>query len=422
MEWSLRHELLAPWYPRCYDSLYGGFLSAWTYDFKPGENQDKMIVTQARHTWVNAKASERYPEVAYFRDGARRGYLFLRDKMWDNIYGGFFTLTDRAGNPKPQPFGADKDAYGNAFGIYALAAYYHATGDTQALGLAKRTFLWLEAHSHDPVYKGYFQHLHRDGTLVARSSDVPSTAETGYKDQNSSIHLLEALTELYHVWPDKLVRERLNEMLLLIRDKIVTPRGNLVLFFKPDWTPVSYRDSSRAAILAHRGLDHVSFGHDVETAYLMLEASEALGRTDEAKTLAVGKRMVDHALRNGWDTVRGGFYDEGYYFKGADTISIILNTKNWWAQAEGMNTLLLMSKRFPSDKMHYYDKFVQLWHYTDTYLIDHTYGDWYDEGLDNSPNRRTALKGQIWKATYHNYRALVNCIAQLQGTDEHHSQ
>ena len=142
------------------------------------------------------------------------------------------------------------------------------------------------------------------------------------------IHLLEAFTELYQVWPDALLRERLNEMLLLIRDKITTPKGNLILFFQPDWTPISFQNTDKENILKHRYLDHVSFGHDVETAYLMLEASHALGNTNDTVTLAVGKRMVDHALKNGWDNTRGGFYDEGYYFKGADSITIIKDTKN----------------------------------------------------------------------------------------------
>ncbi len=229
MEYSLQKELLDKWYPRSIDSLYGGFLSAWTYDFKPDSDQDKMIVTQARHTWVNAKASERYPNRQYYKSGARQGFLFLRDILWDQVYGGFYTLVDREGHEKKGYF-APKEAYGNAFGIYSLAAYYHSSGDTAALDLAKRAFLWLEAHSHDPVYKGYFQHMQEDGRPIKRTADIPSTAETGYKDQNSSIHLLEAFTELYQVWKDELLRERLQEMLLLIRDKIRTPRGSLILF------------------------------------------------------------------------------------------------------------------------------------------------------------------------------------------------
>jgi mannobiose 2-epimerase len=276
----------------------------------------------------------------------------------------------------------------------------------------------MEKHSHDPIHKGYYQHLQRDGTPVVRDNTVPSTSDLGYKDQNTSIHLLEAFTELYAVWPDNLLRQRLQEMLLLIRDVITTPKGNLVLFLKPDWTPVSFRDSSQSFILRHRNLDHVSFGHDVETAFLMLEASHTLGLKNDKATMTIAKRMVDHALTNGWDNTVGGFYDEGYYFKDKPGISIILETKNWWAQAEGLNTLLLMADHFPNDNMRYFDKFKQLWQYSQKYLIDHVNGDWYEGGLDKQPEKRTALKGHIWKATYHHYRSLSNCIARLHGKGE----
>ena len=124
--------------------------------------------------------------------------------------------------------------------------------------------------------------------------------------------------------------------------------------------------------------------------------------------------MVEHALRNGWDSAVGGFYDEGYYFKGDDKITIIKDTKNWWAQAEGMNTLLLMADLFPNDPLRYFEKFKQLWSYTQTYLIDHEYGDWYEGGLDKQPELKKSLKGHIWKATYHHFRSLSNCISALR--------
>ena len=412
MEQSLKHDLLDIYYPRSLDTVYGGFLSTFTYDFKPMGSQEKMIVTQSRHTWTNSKAALRYPEKLYYRRDAIVGFHFLADLMWDKQYGGFYNLVTRKGEiPPGDP--ADKNAYGNAFAIYALAAYYQLTSDTAALALAKKTFYWLEAHSHDSIHKGYFQHMKRDGEPIRRTTNTPVTAETGYKDQNSSIHLLEALTGLYEVWKNPLVRERLQEMLFLIRDTIITQRGNLGLFFTWDWTPVSVKDSSRDFILQHHNLDYVSFGHDVETAYLMLESSKALGFKNDSITLMIGKKLVDHALRNGWDKQVGGFYDEGFYFKGDTTITILKESKNWWAQAEGLNSLLLMSDYFPNDTHQYFEKFKTLWTYTQTYLIDHQWGDWYDEGLDKSPERRTALKSQIWKATYHNYRSLSNCVDRL---------
>jgi mannobiose 2-epimerase len=413
MENSIHTLLLNKWYPQSLDTVYGGFLSTYTFDFKPTGPQDKFIVTQARHTWTNSKAALHYPENPVYLNSARHGFNYLKNVMWDKINGGFYSMTDRQGNVL-NTGNAPKEAYGNAFAIYALAAYYEASKDSSALNLAQKAFHWLENNSHDPVYKGYFQHLTMEGKPISRPANIVSTSELGYKDQNSSIHLLEAFTELYSVWKDPLLKERLTEMLLLIRDKITTPRGNLVLFFQPDWTPISYRDSSKATILKHQNIDHVSVGHDIETAYLMLEASHTLGLKNDTTTMRVARKMVNHALENGWDTSVGGFYDEGYYFKGDKKMTIIRDTKNWWAQAEGMNTLLLMADEFPSDPHHYYQQFTKIWKYIDTYLIDHTYGDWYDSGLDKSPERKTALKGQIWKATYHHYRSLYNCIERLR--------
>lgn len=415
MEHSLRTETLAKWYPQARDTVYGGFLSGFSVDFKPVGDQDKFIVTQARHTWTNAKASLLYPDETHYAESAAHGFRFLRDVMWDKTHGGFHTLVDRQGNVKIQGDREIKTAYGNAFGIYALAAYFHSSGDSAALDLAKEAFMWLEKHSHDPVYKGYFQHLEANGSVVARPDTVVSTAETGYKDQNSSIHLLEALSELYQVWPDPLLRERLQEMLVLIRDTIMTPKGYLVLFLTPQWEPISFRDSSEEVILRHHGLDHVSFGHDVETAFLMLEASHVLGLENDVQTHTVAKRVVDHALQNGWDDEVGGFYDEGYYFKGEDSIRIIRDTKNWWAQAEGLNTLLMMADMYPDDPMNYYQKFEKLWNYADTYLIDHEHGDWYSGGIDKQPQFKTANKGNIWKGIYHHYRGLTHCIERLRG-------
>ncbi len=413
MENSIQTELLNKWYPQSVDKAYGGFLSTWTYDFKSTGEQDKFIVTQARHTWSTAKAAGLYPGIPYYLKASKHGFTFLRDVMWDKEYGGFYNLVSRQGVVKEDPKAA-KDAYGNAFGVYALAAYYKVSHDTAALQLVKKAFQWLEEHSHDPVQKGYFQHLKRDGTPIARPADATSLSDIGYKDQNSSIHLLEALTELYGVWKDETVRERLSEMLLLIRDKITTPKGYLTLFFQPDWTPVSFRDSTDEVIKSHKALDHVSAGHDIETAFLMLEASHELGLQNDTATLKIAKRMVDHALDNAWDSNVGGFYDEGYYFKDKPGITILLDTKNWWAQAEGMNTLLLMADLFPNDPMHYFDKFKQQWKYIQTYLIDHVHGDWYEGGIDKQPQEKTANKGNIWKGTYHHFRSLSNCVTRLK--------
>jgi mannobiose 2-epimerase len=417
LEFAAKEQLIDKWYPLALDYDDGGYYSQITRDFKIGKKHDKMIVTQARHIWTNAKAAGFYPEKQKYLDNAEHGFHFLRNKMWDPVHGGFYDFVTKEGEPILQK-GQEKTAYGNAFAIYALAEYYRASGNEEALELARNMFYWLEAMAHDPEHKGYFNILDVEGKPVERTAEWPSTSDVGYKDQNSSIHLLEAFTTLYEIWPNELLRERLEEMLLLIRDTITIEKGHLNLFFQPDWTPVSFKNRSRDEITKHYYLDHVSFGHDVETAYLMLEASHALGLKNDSLILQKGKKMVDHALKTGWDHETGGFYDGGYYFKGEDQISIVNNRKNWWAQAEGLNTLFIMNRYFPEDERNYKQYFEQQWDYIQTYIIDDEYGGWYEWGLDQDPEAKDDLKGHIWKASYHNFRALQNVIEILkQETD-----
>jgi mannobiose 2-epimerase len=408
IETALTKHLLDVWYPRVIDEEHGGYLSTFSHDWTPVGDQEKMIVTQARHVWTLSEASHWYPEREYL-EAARRGVAFLSDHMWDETYGGFYTTVDRTGQP---PLTDDepvlKEAYGQAFAIYGLSAYFEASGDSTALRLAQKGFRWLETHSYDSEHGGYFQFLRRDGT-----PHTDGYEGTPPKDYNSSIHLLEALTELYRVWPDSLVRKRLREMFHVVRDTMVAEKGYLQLYFRRDWAPVTYEDSTAAAQDQYR-LGHVTFGHDVETAYLLLEAAHALGREDPAATRKIGKRMVDHALRHGWDDEEGGLYDRGYYFAGDDRVTITDSTKTWWSQAEMLNTLLLMSELYPDDSRGYVDTFEQQWAYVQNYLIDEKHGGWYRGGLDEAPNQEEAPKAGIWKGNYHTARSLMNSLTRLQ--------
>ncbi|MBN1895429.1 AGE family epimerase/isomerase [bacterium] len=416
MEAALTAQHLHRWFPACLDTVYGGFLTSLTHDFKAEGNQDKWIVIQARQTWTAATAAEFFPNDARYRKAAECGYRFLRDCLWDDRYGGFYQARTRDGRECGNSgYGDEKRAYGTAFALYGLAAYSRLTGDTEALQLAARTFQWLETYSHDPVHGGYFEHMRRDGS-VFRKGDSDSNAWDaigfGLKDQNSSIHLLEAFTELVRVWPDSLLKVRLREMLVLIRDRITTSRGHMNLYFEPDWTPVSLRDSSETVRKELLFLDHVSFGHDIETAFLLTEASEVLGCGDDAETWRKARIMTNHTLEKGFDPAAGGIYNAGYYSGDPERCAIVDSAKHWWVQAEGLHTLLLLSRRWPDDTR-YLDAFQKMWSYIDRYLIDWEYGGWFSEGLDTAPGIRKARKGHHWKAAYHDGRALMACLKIL---------
>lgn len=408
VEYGLRAEILDAWYPRAVDLEAGGFLSGFDRAWQPVGDQRKMIVTQARHVWTTAQAAMWTGDAAY-GEMALHGAAFLRDRMWDGEHGGFYWLVERDGTPVVEGGGQpEKQAYGVAFAIYGLAATHEATGDEAALDLAIEAFRWLDERAHDPVHGGYFNLLAADGTPYR-----DGLGRTPPKDQNSSIHILEAFTELYRVWPDDALRQRTEEMLALVRDTITVDPGTLTLFSLSDWTPVSYRDSTAEVREANWYYDRVSFGHDVETAYLMLEAAETLG-LDAAPTWAAGKRMLDHSLRTGWDGRNAGFMEGGYIFADGDPLVVVDSTKNWWAQAEGLNTLLLFGDHYPDDPLAYHDRFLEMWALIQGYLVDHEHGGWYRGTLDRQPELRTADKGGIWKGPYHTARALMNVARHLR--------
>jgi len=410
---ELKKELkseLNHFFPLCIDSADGGYFSDMNYKWQLDGRQMKMIVTQARHIWENANASIYYSKREPYYSYAEHGVKFLKDFMWDKEYGGFYDLVDRAGKPVGFKGEYAKTAYGNGFAIYGLAACYKVFGDTAALNLAKETFGWMDKHSYDPKYVGYFQNMARNGDPYKGDfRGIPP------KDQNSMIHLMEAFTELYSVWPDPLVRDRLDSLFHDVRDIAIGDKPYLTLFFERDWTPISYRDSSNENRMTHFELDHISFGHNVETAWLLLETSKALGFKNDTTTLRIAKWMDDYGLQNGWDEKLGGIYDGGYIFRGEHKVTIIMPTKQWWAEIEAANSFLMMSELYPHDKMDYYEKFCEQWNYIETYVIDHKYGGWYWGGIDKAPQNERGPKATIWKGAYHTTRGMINCIERLEG-------
>jgi len=415
LEKSLYNDIINLWYPRIIDLEHGGYLTNYSYNWEQLPNQDKYLVYQARHIWTLSMLYKNYPDKREFLDYASHGFKFLTSKMWDEEEGGYYLAVDQTGIPLEENI-HEKRIYGQAFAIYGLAEYYSVSKETAALEWAKKSFNWIEENAHDSINGGYFEFLHRDGSPVLKSdsyqTELNDRVVIGLKDYNSSIHILEALTSLYHVWPDELVKERLDEMFHVVRDIMVTDPGYLLLYFTADWTPVTGNTLDEIAGEELWFTSHVTFGHDIETSYLLFEAAEALGNHDE-RTVKVIKQLTDHTLMKGWDKVNGGIFDKGKYMK-PDSMVIIDEKKAWWGEIEALNSMLLLHSLYPEDEMDYYGYFLKQWDFLNTYQIDHEYGGWYSGGLDTNPRSKMANKAHPWKTTYHNSRGMVNCINILR--------
>jgi len=280
-----------------------------------------------------------------------------------------------------------------------------ATKTERALALGMKTFDWLERCAHDTENGGYYEALSRQGKPILQApvgatkdhGDTPKDqigTIYGRKSMNSHIHLLESLTELFLAGGGERVKGRLREVFLLVRDRIADKGGFLNLYFTPDWRPVGDEDS---------------YGHDVETAFLLLEAADALGIARDETTHKVARRLVDRALERGWDDSNGGFYDKGPTAGRATGLQ-----KIWWVQAEGLNGLLLMHELYGDKTDRYFLAFVKQWAFIKAHVIDKS-GEWIGTvgpaGELEDPHQEM---GGRWKEAYHQGRALMASALSLR--------
>jgi mannobiose 2-epimerase len=411
---SERDALLHLWYPKTIDSTRGGYLTNFDHDWQKSEDQEKMLVTQGRGLWTTSRAALVYPDEPMFKEAAEHGFRYLVDSMWDYESNGFFQF-DKGSDSNPIDY---KMTYGNAFALYALAEYADINPSREVMDWMKRSFQWMEESAHDPEKGGYFNLILVNPPENPDESYLEQVARLGWggtdlKDQNSSIHIMEALTNVYRVWPDPVVRERLEEMLWLVRDVMTDPEGYLHLYFTSDWDIISFQDSSRAVIEANLNFDHRSFGHDIETAYLLIEASEVLYGDVDDSTLVVAKKLVDHTIEHGFADNFYGIFDRGYKFTPDGPVEIMRRATSWWAQAEAWHALALIYQFYPEEV--YKDAFNGMWDYINTEVIDPEYGGWYGYGLNEVPRAKEGRKAHAWKGAYHNARALVQVVDMANG-------
>jgi mannobiose 2-epimerase len=399
---NLHTQILDKWFPRAIDEQNGGFNENFRDDWSPApaaRQDQRSIVYQSRLTWLSAAAALRFPnDAAKYLKITRHGIQQLAGKQWDHQHGGFFWSVDTTGKPLPNN-GSEKHAYGNAFGIYASAESYRANHDPAALDLAKKAFAWLDDHAHDADHGGYYEALTVDGKpILAPPANGPAVdsigTQYGQKSMNTHIHLLEALTTLHEVWPDDTVTQRTREVFNIILTKVYAEPGFQHMFFKPDWTPIP-------------GVD--SYGHDIETGYLLVEAATALGMPDDPHTWTAARHLVDHGMSVGFDQTHGGFYDSGTV-DGKN----LKKEKIWWVEAEGLNALLLMHSKFGKDDPKYFNAFAKQWDFISTHQIDPTHGGWYPTVSEDGTPPANRPKSDRWTEGYHQGRAMLNVSKTLE--------
>ena len=406
-EAALFRHVLDVWFPRCLDTVHGGFLCDFDRAWNECGPHEKLVEFQARQTLLAADACAAFPGDVRFREATEHGFRCLAELMWDAKDGGWFHRMDRAGKLLE---GGTKHAHGAAYAVEACAAVYAATGNPASLALAQEGFRWLENHARDRDHRGYFGFLTRGNRVIRDAKDWSTGADTvgteiGLKDANVHSDLIETFTFLHRVWPDGSVKERLAEVVELVTERMIVPStGAMHIFVTADWTPIPHLSRS---------------GYQFQTSYRLGIASEIVGDATALEALAC--RLVDHAVKYMRDPAGGGYF---YASPGAAPAwlggqSTLVQSKPWWPQVEALKALKAVSLIRP-DEPKYLDHFRSVWGYLQGFFFDHALGGVYSLGLDGISGWRRALggraaptsftkKGDVWKDASHDGRALLYC-------------
>lgn len=366
----------------------GGFYGKVDRDLRPVKEAERSLVFNARMLWTYAAAyrllrEERYLAVAmHALDYIERCFL-------DGDYGGGYWSLRPDGSPADER----KYVYGQSFLIYGGAELFRACGQARGLRLAKAVYALLEEHCQDESYGGYFETYDRKWNRLYESFNIPNP-QAGSKALNTHLHLIESYTNLMRVWDDAALRAKVGQLIEIMSTKLL----DLEYFhYKPYMTDNWGTTKSL-----------FSFGHDIEGAWLLVEAAQAYGdraRLESCKPIAI--RIAD-ACAKGLDPQTGGMYAENEEGR-------IVKDMNWWVQAEAVVGFFNAYELTGEDK--YLELMNRVWDYIDQRVVDREGGvfrEWLSDAALPKEHIKNRYPANGWKTPYHNGRMYMELLERTE--------
>jgi mannobiose 2-epimerase len=362
----LEDTVLAFW-AGAVDQEAGGFHTDLDARGRPRGRQDRSIVHVARLLWAFSAAHRAVGREGRWLPFAHRAAASL-DRFWDRTEERWMEAADRRWRPRE----THRTLYGHAFAVFALAEYAAVTGSEVAHRRAART-MELLAEGGRASHGGF------PARWTAQGGPLPDPAP----DPNAHLHLMEALIPLWRLTGDPGHRELLRNMRDLVVDRLIVPAtgGGARLAGRPDREPAE------------------SFGHGIETAWLLLEATEALGEAPGGvlpTCRALAARVAERGIGS------GGGVDMGIRARGRKD-----RRRVWWVQSEALVGFLRLftvtgEERFAS-------AFASVDGWVMRRQADHRHGEWFAE-LGPRGLVRDGRKSYRWKSAYHTTRACLEVV------------
>lgn len=390
---ELRSELvdhiLPYWIEKTPDRTFGGFIGRIDGENRIVPDAHKSAILNTRLLWTFSAAGRvlNRPDLLAW---AERAKAYLDGHFWDSRHGGVFWMVDHAG----KVFSTKKHTYAQAFAMYAYSEHVRATGDASSLEKAIALFHLLSTHSYSPQSDGFYEAFDQAWNKL---DDVRLGGGDAFEKRstNTHLHLLEAYTNLYRVWPDAELRAHLTRLLDWFLGPIYDAANHhFIAFFDEQWVPRS---------------EVYSYGHDIETTWLMHDAALVLNDPDRMRrTRSVIRDVSAWVLKEGIDRQYGGLFNFGKDGQVFDA------DKHWWVQAEAIVGFVNMAQI--SGDSAYLRAASDIWSFTRSTIIDAEHGEWHFRTTRIGQPYTHEDKVGPWKCPYHTVRACLEVIERAANT------
>ena len=373
-------DCIIPFWKGLRDDENGGYTGYMDYDLKKDEKAVKGCILNSRITWFFANAYMALKDESLLLE-ARHGYEFMQKFCVDQEKGGVYWSVNYDGTPED----TTKHTYNQAFSIYALSSYYDASKDESALTTAMELFHIIEERCMDEI--GYKEAFDREFHEI-ENDKLSENGVIADKTMNTLLHVFEAYTELYRVSGDEAVKKRLMWILDTIAEKIYNPTlHRQEVFFDREM---------------HSILDLHSYGHDIETAWLIRRGTDVLGDdTYTEKMLPIILDLTGQVYRTAFD---------GQSLANECEKGVVDENRIWWVQAE---TLIGVLNGYQLDPTHteYLEAARSVWRFIREHLIDKRPGsEWFWDVDKEGKSVSGKPIVEPWKCPYHNGRMCLEVI------------
>lgn len=378
--------ILDYWMKHSIDTKNGGFIGSLDNNNVVDPSAPKGIVLNSRVLWTFSAAYQLTKKQEYL-DIAARAFQYIVDHFIDRKYGGVYWSVDSKG----APLDTRKQIYGLAFCIYGLTEYSKASGERIPLHLAKDLFEKIEEYSFDKKKGGYLEAF-TQGWNPIDDLRLSEKDDNEKKTMNTHLHIIEAYANLSSVCPDPGIKEKIRHLLSVFDQYMIDKNSyHLNLFLDEDWKVKS---------------SLISYGHDIEAAWLLLECAEIIHDADYISRYNELSVLLADAAAEGLDK------DGGLWYEYEPTHNHLVKEKHSWPQAEAMVGFFNAYQLTGNEKYLHYS--INSWEFVKQHIKDYNKGEWL-WGVHEDYSAINKEKAGFWKCPYHNGRACMELIKRIQG-------